>query len=114
MSFCAIENFWDDGLEHEQKRWAAAGRLRGTYLLQTALAHRSVFTRVPLREDRPHTQHVAWLLGLRSADVPMAELPAVLVHRRRHEANITRTQIAEHFDELFAMLNERVRSSRNG
>jgi glycosyltransferase involved in cell wall biosynthesis len=114
VSFCAIENFWDDGLEHEQQEWAAAGRLRGTYLLQTALARRSVFTQVPLQEDRPHTQHLAWLLGLRSADVPMAELPAVLVHRRRHETNITRVNIDEHFDELFEMLNERVSSSRNG
>jgi glycosyltransferase involved in cell wall biosynthesis len=114
VSFCAIENFWDDGLEHEQQQWAAAGRLRGTYLLQTALARRSVFTRVPLQEDRPHTQHLGWLLGLRSADVPMAELPSVLVHRRRHETNITRVQIEEHFDELFAVLNQRVTSSRNG
>jgi glycosyltransferase involved in cell wall biosynthesis len=114
VSFCGIENFWDDGLEHEQEQWAAAGRLRGTYLLQTALARRSVFTRVPLQEDRPHTQHLAWLLGLRSADVTTAELPTVLVHRRRHETNITRVQIEEHFDELFAMLNERVSSSRNG
>jgi glycosyltransferase involved in cell wall biosynthesis len=114
VSFCGIENFWDDGLEHEQQEWAAAGRLRGTYLLQTALARRSVFASVPLQEDRPHTQHLAWLLGLRSADVPMAELPAVLVHRRRHETNITRVEITEHYDELFAMLNERVSSSRNG
>jgi glycosyltransferase involved in cell wall biosynthesis len=114
VSFCAIENFWDDGLEHEQRQWTAAGRLRGIYLLQTALARRSVFTRVPLREDRPHTQHLAWLLGLRSAAIPMAELPDVLVHRRRHQANITRVEITDHFDELFAMLNERVSSSRNG
>jgi glycosyltransferase involved in cell wall biosynthesis len=111
VSFCAIENFWDDGLEDERRRWAAAGRLRGTYVLQTALARRSVFTTVPLEGHRPHMQHVAWLLALRSADVHMGELSAVLARRRRHRRNITRLQMTEHFDELLAMLHERVSTS---
>jgi glycosyltransferase involved in cell wall biosynthesis len=114
VSFCAIENFWEDELERERELWTSAGRLRGTYLMTTALIRRSVLTRVPLDTSRRHFDKVVWIQGLRSAGVAVGVLPDVLVHRRRHMTNATRTHMNEVYEELFAILHERVRSSRGG
>jgi glycosyltransferase involved in cell wall biosynthesis len=112
VSFCEIENFWERGLEGEQEQWTNAGRLRGTYLMQTVLARRSVLERVPLPSMGMHLQHATWALALRSAGIAVGVLPVVLVRRRRHGDNLTRTRMANHYDELFAMLKDRVSASR--
>jgi len=105
VSFCMMENFWEPGHEAEEARWRAAGRVRGSWMMTTALARRGVLDRVPIPEQgSQHADHLRWALALRDADVAVGVLDRVLVRRRRHGDNLSRRQSAEHFDDLFAVL----------
>jgi glycosyltransferase involved in cell wall biosynthesis len=115
VSFCETENFWEPGQEAEEARWRAAGRVRGSWMLTTALTTRAVLERVPIPEDgRQHVDHLRWSLALRDAGVPVGMVERVLVRRRRHGANLSQRENGEHFDELFAVLKESLDRKRAG
>jgi glycosyltransferase involved in cell wall biosynthesis len=107
VSFCEAENFWEDGFEQEAEQWHAAGRVRGTYMLITALARRRVFARTPLPQHLAHMDSAAWILALREAAVPLGLLPEVLVHRRRHATNMSRDTTAV-YEDVFEILKTRL------
>jgi glycosyltransferase involved in cell wall biosynthesis len=112
VSFCEIENFWEQGQQEEAERWRAAGRLRGTWMIIAALARREVLDRVPLPDRGRYTDHLRWSMGLRESELRIGLLPRVLVHRRRHDGNLSRTEADAHFDELFDVLKASVERHR--
>lgn len=113
VSFCEIENFWEPGQEAEAARWRAAGRVRGTWMITTALARREVLDAVPLPEDARYVDHLRWAVALRDAGVAVGALPRALVRRRRHEDNLSRRDADDHYDELFDVLKARMDRRRD-
>ena len=112
VSFCDIENFWEDGLEGEAEQWRAAGRTRGSYLVTTALTRRAVFDDVPLPSELRHMDSASWILQLRESRIRMGRLPEVLVLRRRHANNLTRRRPDIAYDEVFDLLKRRLDRQR--
>jgi glycosyltransferase involved in cell wall biosynthesis len=116
VSLCEIEDFWEPGQESEAERAKAAERTRGSHLWQCTLARREVFERVPIDAGVRHMDHAAWVLALREAGIRLAVLPSVLAHRRRHDANTSRSNEGEIYEEVFDLLKRTLdrRRARDG
>jgi glycosyltransferase involved in cell wall biosynthesis len=90
ISLCVYEMFWEPGLEHEEGRYRALGRHRGTHALQTMLARRSVFEKAgPFHPSLTHGNHIEWFARVRDGGVVSEVLEEVLVRRRMHAASFS-------------------------
>jgi len=88
ISLCVAENFWEPGLEEEQRRYAAMGRDRATHAFGTLLTTHEVFDRVGLiDEGLPHGDQIEWFVRAGAAGMVMEALPEVLMRRRMHPAS---------------------------
>lgn len=88
ISLCVAENFWEPGLEDEQRRYAELGRNRATHAFGTLLTSREVLDRVgPIDEGLPHGDQIEWFVRARAAGAVMEALPEVLMFRRMHPAS---------------------------
>jgi glycosyltransferase involved in cell wall biosynthesis len=89
ISLCGFELFWEAGLEHERERYRAAGRDRGTSLIQTMLARRSVFEKVgPIDPAWVYVDNIDWLARARDAGAVIEVLNEVVVRRRMHAGSL--------------------------
>jgi glycosyltransferase involved in cell wall biosynthesis len=90
LSLCTAENFWEESLADEQRRYEALGRTRATHAWGTALVRRDVFDRVGMiDESRLHGDHLEWFMRAAEAGVVVEVLPDVLMLRRMHPDSVS-------------------------
>ena len=107
LCVCTARNFWEPGLEHEQARYEAAGKVLITHHFATLLAHRSVFERVgAIDETRDSGDYIEWFH--RSSDLGLTTrvIPDVLIDRRMHAASLSHTRRG--LDDYFELARLRI------
>jgi glycosyltransferase involved in cell wall biosynthesis len=110
VSTSLMQNFWMDELADE------AARMRNTELArpqpgpsQTLLARKVAFGRVGLFDPALHHRDTQdWMIRARSVGVRFGQLNEVLVHRRLHASNLSRSRGAEDTENLFAILAKKL------
>jgi hypothetical protein len=108
---CMAQNFWEPGLEEEQARYEAAGRILITHHFETMLAHRSVFDRIgPLNETRHSGDFIDWFQRASDLGVASRVIPDVLIDRRMHVASFSRTEVS--LDDYFDLAQARIARRR--
>jgi glycosyltransferase involved in cell wall biosynthesis len=102
-----VQNFWEEELASEQEAFKEhkRGRPIPGYVTQTLLARREAFEKVgEFNTELAHGDSADWFLRARELGVEIALMPDVLVHRRMHEANISRKDAQESRDEFLAIV----------
>jgi glycosyltransferase involved in cell wall biosynthesis len=108
---CTARNFWEPGLEQEQARYEAAGKVLITHHFATLLAHRSVFERVgPINETRRYADYVEWFHRASDLGLTTRVIPDVLLDRRMHAASLSHTRAG--LDEYFELARARIERHR--
>ena len=93
VSLGLSENFWEPGLEEEEARYRANGKLHASHVFGAMLARREVFDVVgPLDSTRIHGDQVEWFARLVDSDVEVEVLDEVLMRRRMHPASLSHTR----------------------
>lgn len=94
VSLCRVENFWEPGLEDEEARYRAAGRMQFTHVLDALLARRRVFDLVgPMDPALPGSDQADWFARLGDhPDLRVEVVDLVGVSRRMHPASMTHAQ----------------------
>jgi len=91
-----VTAFWEAEVQHEQE--AMRGRLRADsalpgYLLQTMLARRSAFENIGmLNPALRFGEDTDWFIRARDAGIALELMPDVLLFRRFHSSNLTRSR----------------------
>lgn len=81
---------------------------------QTLMVRREFFMRVgPLEEGLRHADKTEWFLRAREIGT-VAHVGEVLVRRRLHTHNVTRSMESDVLDEYFGLLADRIRAGRDG
>lgn len=112
VCLCQAENVWEPGLEAEHERYKAVGKLRATYHLDCMLARRSVFEAVGGFDPALRFgDYVEWFFRVTDACLDVRVIPLVLVSRRLHEANHTRS--AATLDGYIDLVHARICERRN-
>jgi glycosyltransferase involved in cell wall biosynthesis len=104
---CLIQNFWMPELEEEERARngdrpnpAIAG-----YVSSGMLVHRAVMGRVgPFDAGLAHGDSAEWFIRARAAELPERLLEEILVYRRIHGANRSRTQAEGSREEFLRLL----------
>jgi glycosyltransferase involved in cell wall biosynthesis len=105
------QNFWMPELADEEARYRdhPMSKPFGGYLAQGCMARREVFERFARwDENLPHGETMVWFEACVSAGAVFHQSPEVLVRRRFHGANLTRVEVDDARDGLFAFLRMRV------
>lgn len=91
VSLCIAENFWEEGLEDEERRYQANGRLRMSHSFDTILARRSVFQQIGSLDPTlvAGEEQLDWFSRLLDSAPVIEVLDEVLVSRRMHAASRT-------------------------
>jgi hypothetical protein len=105
-----MQNFWVDEVREE------AAQAQGTDLArpqpgpsQTILARREVFDRAGFFDARlSHRDTQDWIVRARAAGVRTEQLDEVLVRRRLHANNLSRSRGKQDADELFAIIQKKL------
>jgi glycosyltransferase involved in cell wall biosynthesis len=110
-----IQDFWESALDTE--RLAFAGHPRGRpqpgYLTQSLLARRRLFERIGGFDEALRYAHAAeWFLRCRRNRVAGILLPRVLVHRRLHGQNASRTGLQQCHEEFLRLLHRHLAGQR--
>jgi glycosyltransferase involved in cell wall biosynthesis len=120
LSICTalMQNFWMDDLAEE------AARMKDTDMgrpqpgpSQTLLARRAVFDRVGLFDPAlRHRDTQDWIVRGRAAGLKFDHVDDVLVRRRLHSNNLSRSRGTEDAEDLFAILQKKLaaRSTPSG
>jgi glycosyltransferase involved in cell wall biosynthesis len=107
--FCTMENFWEPGLEEEEERYRAAGRLRAQKILSTLMLRTAVARRLgPIDEERT-AGSISWVARLLEMDVAYDTVDEVLMRRRMHRDSFSHTEYG--IEEVFTMLRARIARS---
>ncbi len=108
-----VQNFWIPELEKEKVRLQNhrfAQPLPG-YTMQALLARRSVFDRVGWFDDSLRAvDDTDWFLRAFEVGVILEMLPDVLVHRRLHDKNLSRSELA--YEALFGVIKNSLDRAR--
>lgn len=84
------ESFWEPGLEEEERRYRANGKVRGSHHFGTMLVRRSVFETIgPIDAARSYSDQVDWFARMGEADVVVEILAEVLMRRRMHRESMS-------------------------
>lgn len=90
-----LSAFWEEEVRHEQARRGALGEgnvLPG-YVMQTMLARRQAFEKVgPLNPALRYGEDTDWFIRARDAGLAIELMPDVLLLRRFHANNLTRSR----------------------
>ena len=85
---CMAENFWEPGLEQEERRYRELGKLRASHHVGNLLARRSLFERLgPMPTGSDAGSDIEWFLRVRDAGIELALLDEVHLDRRMHPAS---------------------------
>ncbi len=111
-----VQNVWMEELADEAERYV--GRTRGApvpgYVTQALLVRRPVYDALGgFDESLPHTEIMDFFMRAEEAGIQGTCHPDTLVFRRMHEENLSRKESKQHLDEVFALLQKRVRSNRD-
>lgn len=104
---CHAQNFWEDELAHEARQFEghARGKAIAAYVTQALLARKDAFRRVgPFNTALGHGDSMDWFLRARELDVRGELLEDVMVMRRMHPDNVSRTNAGRSLDEFFGIL----------
>ncbi len=111
LDYCVhhVQNFWEQDLadEAESYRDHARGQPIPGYVTQCLMARRQAFERVGYFD--PGLQHgdsMDWFLRARATGLVGELMPDVLLYRRMHEGNRSRTQASGSLDEFFGFLKQ--------
>ena len=120
LDFCVghVRNFWIDELAEEAERLKGAGgdRAMPGYVTGTLLARRSLFDeQVGLFDpDLAHGDATDWFVRCRAEGVRGELLSDVLLRRRIHESNRSRTLADHSRDEFLRLLKAQLDRRRSG
>jgi glycosyltransferase involved in cell wall biosynthesis len=93
VSLGLAENFWEPGLEEEEARYRASGKVYASHVFGTMLARRAVFDVVgPIDATRVHGDQVEWFSRLADSDVKVDVIDEIVMRRRMHPASLSHTQ----------------------
>jgi glycosyltransferase involved in cell wall biosynthesis len=91
-----LAGFWEAEVRHEQEALQGHARTRGSlpgYVMQTMLARRSAFAKAGLLNPALRFgEDTEWFIRARDAGVVLELMPDVLVSRRFHGNNLTRSR----------------------
>jgi glycosyltransferase involved in cell wall biosynthesis len=109
LDYCLtlVQNFWEVEMQEEEEHYR--GRPRGQplpgFVAGTLLAKREVFDRVgPFDTSFKHADKTEWFLRADSRGAVREMLPDVLMFRRMHPDNVSRTLASNSRDEYFRLL----------
>ena len=112
-----VQNFWIEELAEEAERFRDSPRSRPLpgYVTGTLLARRSLFfEEVGLFDDElGHSDAADWFVRARGCGFPGELLPDVLLRRRIHGSNISRTGADRGRDEFLELLKRRLDRRRS-
>jgi glycosyltransferase involved in cell wall biosynthesis len=112
LCVCTARNFWEPGLEDEQARYEAAGRVLITHHFATLMTRRSTFERVGrLDESRPSGDYIEWFHRATDLGLAVSVMPDVLIDRRMHVASHSRV-VSSGFDVVFELARARIELRR--
>jgi len=106
------ENFWEPGLEDEERIYRAHGKILASHVFGTMLTVRSVFETVGLIDAaRIYGDQVDWFARMADAGVISEVLPDVLMRRRMHRASLSHNapDLDDYVDLVKARLDRRRR-----
>jgi glycosyltransferase involved in cell wall biosynthesis len=109
IDYCVthVQNFWVPELQEEAERFRGHPRSAPVagYVTQTLMARRSLFDRIgPFNAELKNADAADWFLRADAAGALSELLPDVLVYRRLHPGNRSRTLEANSRDEFLRLL----------
>lgn len=107
---CLMQNFWAEELKEEAARMKDTDTARPQPgPSQTMIARREAFDLVGLFDaSMTHRDTQDWIVRAREAGVRFDHIDEVLVHRRIHESNMSRSRGAVDAEDLFAIVQKRL------
>jgi glycosyltransferase involved in cell wall biosynthesis len=112
-----VQNFWIPELAEEEARYRNHPLSKPVpgYLTQTLLARRSTFEKAGhFNPSLHHAEKTDWFLRALERGAVLELLPEVLVYRRFHQTNISRTLGAASRDEYLQLLKTLLDRQRRG
>jgi glycosyltransferase involved in cell wall biosynthesis len=105
-----MQNFWADELADEASRMKDTDAARPQAgPSQTMLVKRDAFDRVGLFDPKiNHRDTHDWIVRARETGIRFAQLDEVLVHRRLHANNLSRSRGAQDTQELFEIIKKKL------
>jgi glycosyltransferase involved in cell wall biosynthesis len=104
---CHAQNFWEDELADEARQYEehSRGQPIAAYVTQALVARKTAFGQVgPFNASLGHGDSMDWFLRAREKGVSGELLDDVMVLRRMHPDNVSRTQASRSLDEFFGIL----------
>lgn len=111
MCLTHAQNFWTQELHEEEVRFRdhRLAKPLPCYLTQAVLVRRSVFDKLgPFKANFRHVHDSEWFLRANDQDIIIEVLPDVLVYRRMHQANRSRTLAAYSRDEYLQLVKSTI------
>ncbi len=109
LCFSASENIADPPvISSEDWRTTQLGNQKGNFLLSTTLARRSLFDKVGMFDESlfPWGEDTDWFLRVVAAKIRIKLIADVLVDRRLHDSNLTRSFASpQRIDTAFSLLS---------
>ena len=105
------QNFWMPELADEEARYRdhPMSKPFGGYVGQACMVRREVFERFSRWDEKQlHGETMVWFQACIDAGAVFHEIPEVFVRRRFHTSNLTRVEVTDARDGLFAYLKMRV------
>ncbi len=112
ISMTWMRNFWESEVAHEETEYARWSR--GSLSIQSLVARRELFEAVgPFDEEAQHKDVIGWVMRARHRGVVFEAIPEVLVDRRVHRSNMSRSRGGEDASELLALARLLIDSRRD-
>jgi glycosyltransferase involved in cell wall biosynthesis len=109
LCFAGYRNFWMPDLAEEEGRFRdhPLSRPQGGWCIGTLLARRAAFEKFGHFDEHAHEfENMIWFLSAAGEGAVIELLPDVLMDRRLHPNNITRTKKAEIANSFFNLLKD--------
>jgi glycosyltransferase involved in cell wall biosynthesis len=115
ISVCGVENFWMAEVEAERCHTLDtrfSGVLPG-YCCSALAVPRALFQQIGgFDPARRHTDLIHWILRTQAAGIETRVLPELLVRRRRHRSNMSRSGALEARNEFLDLIGDKIRRDR--
>jgi glycosyltransferase involved in cell wall biosynthesis len=117
LSVTAFQNFWmpEAAADEERFRGHALSRPLTGYVVPTLLAKRSAFDRFGLFDPAlRYSPGAPWMVSAVARGAVLEALPDVLMRRRLHGANLSKTASAPSMEGLLHVIKGRLDAARRG